>query len=231
MPSEANYETLRRICDVAKAIGAVGVNVHCINAGSDLRAASPAERRRILDGSMQLLRDYVELCHQAGATALIENIPPVARMREGRFMTSFVGIVPSDLGYACKLAPGLFVTLDVSHAQLYLNVTANYPLDDSLEHRSLLDPLVLGLLRQAEARSIFEYADALEGLIKNVHLSNAVGLLGEGMAFDDGNLDMPRAVRRLNQEADYLVTETLEPDPNRAVHMREAQRRIAEVLT
>ncbi len=90
--------------------------------------------------------------------------------------------------------------------------------------------IVEGLRRQDEAQDIAEYADALAGLVKSVHLSNAIGLLGEGMAFDYGNIDMERAVRRLSREADFLVTETLEPDPNSAVHMREAQRRIAEVL-
>lgn len=230
VPSEANFETLRRICAVARAIGAAGVNIHCINPVDDLRAVPAAERRQVLNACLGLLREYVRLCHEAGAVALIENIPPVARMREGRFMTSSIGIVPSDLAYACRGVDGLFVTLDVSHAQLYLNVTAGHALDDSLEHQALLSPLVEGLRRQDEAQDIAEYADALAGLVKSVHLSNAIGLLGEGMAFDYGNIDMERAVRRLSREADFLVTETLEPDPNSAVHMREAQRRIAEVL-
>jgi hypothetical protein len=41
---------------------------------------------------------------------------------------------------------------------------------------------------------------------------------------------MDRVIGRLARTARFLVTETLEPDNNRAVHMRDAQAGMASVL-
>ena len=57
------------------------------------------------------------------------------------------------------------------------------------------------------------------------HISNAAGLFGEGMPYAEGDLAMDAVVRKLGAIVKYLVTETLEPDPDNAVGMREAQRR------
>ena len=47
---------------------------------------------------------------------------------------------------------------------------------------------------------------------------------------NEGRFDLDAAVPLLAAHARYLVTETLEPDNDRAVHMREAQARIAAAL-
>ena len=45
------------------------------------------------------------------------------------------------------------------------------------------------------------------------------------------DLDLDWATVRLNSVADYLVTETIEPDPNKSVLMREAETRMKSVLS
>lgn len=77
---------------------------------------------------------------------------------------------------------------------------------------------------------IYGYIDTLGDSILVCHLSNASGILGEGLPFAQGDMDMDQVVRALCRRARYLVTETLEPDPARAVYMRDAQRRLARVL-
>ena len=60
---------------------------------------------------------------------------------------------------------------------------------------------------------------------------HASGLLGEGARYDEGDIDMNRVIGRLAQTARFLVTETLEPDNDHAVYMREAQSGMASVLS
>ena len=63
----------------------------------------------------------------------------------------------------------------------------------------------------------------------NVHVANATGLLGEGAPYGEGDADLDPVIARLCGLARYIVTETLEPDPDRATLMRDAQARILDV--
>jgi hypothetical protein len=62
------------------------------------------------------------------------------------------------------------------------------------------------------------------------HVANAAGLLGEALPYADGELNLDPFMRFLATKIEYLVTETLEPDNNRARFMREAQGRIRLAL-
>ena len=70
----------------------------------------------------------------------------------------------------------------------------------------------------------------LGDLVYNVHVSNAQGLLGEGMPYEVGDYDLDTAVRSLVGTARWMVTETLEPDPCNALLMRDAQSHLRSCL-
>ncbi|MBI3978451.1 MAG: hypothetical protein HY331_09730 [Chloroflexi bacterium] len=224
--SPANREVVDRLVALARAIGARAVNVHAIAPTQRLDHPAPVERRQLLAAALPLLGRLVARCREADLVPLVENIPPLARMREGRFMSSLFGIQPSDLVWLCRMLPGLRVTLDVSHAQLCVNFTRGVA--DPLAER--FSPLCRALEAQPEAPTLMQYAASLNGLVENVHVSNAVGLLGEGMPYDQGDIEMDPMIRYLGGVARYLVTETLEADPDDAVLMREAQRRMLVAL-
>jgi sugar phosphate isomerase/epimerase len=71
------------------------------------------------------------------------------------------------------------------------------------------------------------FVDCLGDRLFEVHVSNATGLLGEGLPYGEGDMDLDRLTARLARLARYLITETLEPDHDVAVFMREAQERLA----
>jgi hypothetical protein len=50
------------------------------------------------------------------------------------------------------------------------------------------------------------------------------------LAYDDGEIDLDALLPKLAARACYLVAETLEADNNRALNMRDAQRRMLRVL-
>src|SRR5205085_11889037 len=75
--------------------------------------------------------------------------------------------------------------------------------------------------------SVESFVDCLADRLFEVHVSNATGLLGEGLPYGDGDMDLDRLIARLSRLARYLITETLEPDHDAAVFMREAQARLA----
>jgi hypothetical protein len=119
------------------------------------------------------------------------------------------------------------VILDVAHTQLYLNVRRGVQED--------VDGADIGPLRRfvAEAPGVssFEaYIEVLGETLMTSHVANAAGLLGEALPYGEGDLDLDPLMRLLAERVRYLVTETLEPDNNRAVFMREAQARIGAAL-
>ncbi len=63
-----------------------------------------------------------------------------------------------------------------------------------------------------------------------MHVSNAAGLLDEGLPYDEGDADLDGAVRRLAPHTRYFVTEPLDPDENRAVLKRRMQASLGRVL-
>jgi hypothetical protein len=65
--------------------------------------------------------------------------------------------------------------------------------------------------------------DCLSDRLFEVHVSNATGLLGEGLPYDEGDMNLDPLIARLAGLARYLITETLEPDHDEARFMRQAQ--------
>jgi sugar phosphate isomerase/epimerase len=220
---EADRELARRIVDLARRIGAVGANVHAIAPDADPGSLTLESRARVLRRATRPAGYFAELALAAGIVPTVENMPLVLRMRESGFYYSAIGMPPQDLLELADAIPGLRVVLDVSHAQLYLN--ARHGVDERVDGHDL------GAVRRfvAEAPgvdSIEDYLDTLGDLVVACHVANATGLLGEGLPYGEGDLDLDGLVPTLAARARYLVTETLEPDPDRAIFMRDAQARM-----
>jgi hypothetical protein len=71
-----------------------------------------------------------------------------------------------------------------------------------------------------------EFVRGLSGRIETVHVSDAEGLLGEGLPYGQGATDLDGALDLLLPEARAMVAEILEPDPDRSDNMRAAEARI-----
>jgi hypothetical protein len=71
---------------------------------------------------------------------------------------------------------------------------------------------------------------AFGGHIANAQVSNAAGVLGEGLAYGEGEVELDPVIAWLGERAQYLVTETLEASNDDAMNMREALRRMRAVL-
>lgn len=224
--SQPNRECLRRVALLAEAIGAEAVLIHAIAPmgldaplGDDLRGAK-------LEESLPLVSHYVRLAQDRGIVPLLENIPPVARQRQQSYMVTPIGMSSRDLVYFAARFPGLGITVDLSHAQLFLNGLRTPPSQVAPE----LAPLASYLSTLDDSPDLEDYLKATEPHIFEIHVSNARGLLEEGLPYGDGDLNLDALAVRLARSVRYLVTETLEPDPDRAIYMREAQQRLEAVL-
>jgi sugar phosphate isomerase/epimerase len=222
----ADEEVLARLARGGAALGASVAVIHLIAPTTDPAAIARDRRAAWLDRALPLLRRYVELCQAAGLTPTIEHIPPVAQMREGAAVFSAVGVEPDDLSACCQAVPSLGITFDTSHAGLHLAAVAADPAATPPDLR----PLVETYAPDARAHTLADWIALVAPWLVNCHLSNARGLLGEGLPWDEGRFDLDAVVPLLAAHARYLVTETLEPDNDHAVHMREAQARIAAAL-
>lgn len=225
-PSEANLEVVNRLVQVAGALGAAGVVIHAIAPVSSTLELSMEGRQRALDAGMGFLRQYAGQCLEAGLVPSIENIPPVARMRERSYTYSLLGVDPEDLLLFAREIKGLRAVLDISHCGLFLNALS---MPAGMVEKEL-SPLLGWLQGQSSVRGMDECITGLHPILWNCHISNARGLLEEGLPYADGDNDIDRLLPLLAQAAEFLVTETLEPDSENAVYMREAQRRIKAVL-
>ncbi len=221
--TEANREVLRRLAVLGGELGASAANIHLIAPTPSAADLASVPKRDQLRRMEPLLHHYVGVCARAGLRPLLENIPPVARMREGSFSFTPIGVEPEDFAAVAELEPEVGFTLDLSHAQLYLNALRAAPSDIAPE----LAPLVEHLRRGRGPMDLDVYVDALAPRLVNVHVSNATGLLGEGLPYSEGDADLDRVLARLFPIARYVVTEILEPEPDHCVYMREAQLRMA----
>jgi len=219
-------EAIVRLTQCGAALGARVAVIHLIAPTVDTAAIGPGQRQRWLDLALPLLRRYAALCAEAGLTPTIENIPPIAQMREGAAIFSAIGVEPEDLIRCCEAVPGLGITLDTSHAGLHLEVAAADPTTVPTAFR----PAVNAYAASATVHSLAGWVERIAPWLVNCHISNAAGLLGEGLPYGAGCFDLDAIVPRLAASARFLVTETLEPDNDRATYMREAQARIAAVL-
>lgn len=220
--SDADRELTRRIVDLSRRIGARGANVHAIAPDAEPASLTLENRARLLDRALGPLRFFADVALGAGIVPTIENMPPILRMRESGFYYSAIGMPPQDMVELSQAVPGVRVILDTSHAQLYLNVRRGV--------QETVPGQDLGPLRQFCAQapgvdSMDAYVDVLGETIIASHVANAAGLLGEGLPYGEGDIDLDWLLVRLARQVPYLVTETLEPDNNRADLMREARER------
>ena len=113
---------IERSAEFAAAIGSPVLTIHLF------APMSPDEFRR--DGSIderetrRFLEFYARACAARGVAPLIENVPPVLRMRTGGVYLSSVGGHWRDLLAWRERVPALGFTLDVSHAALFRSFAA-----------------------------------------------------------------------------------------------------------
>jgi hypothetical protein len=132
----------------------------------------------------------------------------------------------ADFRYIREWVPGLRTLADTSHAGLYLNAR-RLPPDPahawSGPLRQYLDQL------PPEPEDLVGFMAALPAL-ENAQISNASGLLGEGLRYGEGEYDLDPAIVWLHQHTQHIVTETLEADNNVAENMRDALRGMRAAL-
>jgi nucleoside-diphosphate-sugar epimerase/sugar phosphate isomerase/epimerase len=164
----------------------------------------------------EFLRFYASACTSRGVTPLIENVPPVLRMRTGGVFLSPIGGHWRDLHDWRERVPELGFTIDTSHAALFRSFAAAYP----------------GLfgLGSADDLELDRYVEELGPHAKVAHVSDAHGLLGEGLPYGAGELDLDPVMRRLGELVPFIVAEINEPNPARSVDMKRAYRAIERAL-
>jgi nucleoside-diphosphate-sugar epimerase/sugar phosphate isomerase/epimerase len=205
---------IERSVAFARAIGSPVLTIHLY---SPLAPAEFQAREPLDEASLEhFLRFFADACLEAGIQPLIENVPPVLRMRIGGFFLSEVGGHWRDLVRAREIVPELRFTFDTSHAGLFRNVAAAYPSLFSLSSDDDLD--------------LARYVSELAGGIDVVHVSDAHALLGEGLPYGAGELELDPIVNRLASTARYLVAEINEPDPSRSREMKAAYQAMARAV-
>ena len=154
----------------------------------------------------------------AGVKPLIENVPPVLRMRTGSAFFTPVGGHWRDLQLWQSRVPDLGFTLDTSHAALFRAFAAAYP-------------SLFGLAGD-EGLELERYVEELGPGTFVAHVSNASGILGEGLDYDDhdGELDLDPVVARLGQLVPFVVAEINEPDHSISPHIKDGYRHVERAL-
>src|SRR5215207_1437853 len=159
---------------------------------------------------------YAAACLGAGVTPLIENVPPVLRVRTGGVYLAPVGGHWRDVREWCARVEGVRTTFDTSHAALFEHFAAAYP-------------TLFGLPDGGDL-SLDRCVDELGALTDVAHVSDAHGLLGEGLPYGAGELDLDPIVRRLGETVPYIVAEINEPDPARSQDMKAGYRAVERAL-
>jgi nucleoside-diphosphate-sugar epimerase len=164
----------------------------------------------------RFLSFFADACERRGVTPLIENVPPILRMRTGGVYLSPLGGHWRDLLDWRARIPELGFTLDTSHAALFRSFAAAYP---SLFGLGDDDGLDLG-----------RYVEELGPAAEVAHVSNAHGVLGEGLPYETGDLDLDPVVKRLAALVPYIVAEISEPDVMQSPAMKAGYRAIERVI-
>ena len=218
-------ETIDRVLAVGSAIGAVAANIHVVCPTLYATQLGRIERQTALASSIPSVSRYADLCQNYGMTPQIENVPPVGRMRESAYVFSSIGASPGDLLDLAAAVPALRFTADVSHAALYLNWrTANRS-----RLMATFQPVVDFFCQSSGPDTLTEFLDDLGERVTVIHVSNADGLLGEGLEYLAGPEDLDCVLRPFVASSCYFVTETLEGDPVHATGMRDAQTHLVEL--
>ena len=227
--ADADYELIDRLLVAARMLGARAINIHCVAPCSDPERLAESVREETLEAALPFARWFAAACTRAQVWPLIENIPPVGRMREAAFVYTPIGVEPRDLAWFTANVEGLGITLDTSHAQLYINAACGRVGAEA--DRPALRSVVATYAARPHPDDLDDYVAQVGTDIRSAHVSNARGLLGEGLRYDEGDAALDSVVRRLAAAADFLVTEPLEPDPNHAVQMRECWQRMRAALS
>jgi sugar phosphate isomerase/epimerase len=225
--SEADRELSRRIVGLSQRIGARGANVHAIAPDENPASLTLENRTLLFERALGPLRFFADLALHHGIVPTIENMPPILRMRESGFFYSAIGMPPQDMTELARAVPGVKVILDVAHTHLYLNVRRG--VEEEIPGRDI-GPLRRFCADAPGVDTIEEYVDVLGDTLMTSHVADAAGLLGEALPYGAGEVDLDRLMEYLAPRVEYLVTETLEPDNNRAEFMRDAQAKIQRVL-
>ena len=224
--SDADREVVRRLADLAHRLSARAVNIHLISPSTDTGRLTLDCRAALLKRCVPFLREFVDVMCAAQAVPTVENMPPVLRMRRSDFAFTPIGMASADLCWMVEQIPGLRLLVDTSHAGLYLNARAMTGIGEPWG-----EPL-RDYLRQlpAEPTDVLGYGQALGPALANAQISNAEGVLGEGLPYGQGDLDLDPIIGWLGQHVAHIVTEIIEANHDEAVHMREALRRMRAVL-
>ena len=205
---------IERSARFAAGIGSPVLTIHLFIPmdPDEYRADAPVDE----DAVHAFLRFYADACTANGVTPLIENVPPVLRMRTGGVFLSPVGGHWEDLLAWRARIPELGFTLDTSHAALFRSFANAYP--------SLFG------LESDEGLELERYVEELGPAAEVAHVSDAAGLLGEGLNYGAGELDLDPVVRRLAELVPYIVAEINEPDHERSPNMKAGYRAIERAL-
>lgn len=231
--SAADRLVVERLGQLAYRLGVVGVNIHAIAPSADLTRLTLAHRADLLQRAAPFFQYFVQEMQRAGAVPTVENMPPVLRMRRGGYYFTPIGMAGEDLRWLCQQAPGLAILPDTSHAGLYLNAqraAANRDPGDAAGQPWL--ETLLNYVRELppEPADVLEYFQSFGRLVANAQVSNASGLLGEGLRYAEGEYDLDPTIRWLGTSAQHIVTETLESNQDDAAGMKDALRRMRAAL-
>jgi nucleoside-diphosphate-sugar epimerase len=107
-------------------------------------------------------------------------------------------------------------TFDTSHAGLFRHFAAAYPTLFGLDGDEDLD--------------LMRWVEELGARIAVAHVSDAAGLLGEGLNLGSGELDLDPVIVRLAQLVPFIVAEVNEPDHARSPNMKAGLRALERAL-
>jgi nucleoside-diphosphate-sugar epimerase len=207
---------IERSVRFAAGIGSPVLTIHLYipQSPEEFRAGVPVDE----DAVAEFFAFYARACVSAGVKPLIENVPPVLRMRTGGAFYTPVGGHWRDLQLWQSRVPDLGFTLDTSHAALFRAFAAAYP-------------SLFGLAGD-EGLELERYVEELGPQTFVAHVSNASGILGEGLDYDDhvGELDLDPVVARLGQLVPFLVAEINEPDHAVSPHIKDGYRHLERAL-
>ncbi len=205
---------IERSAGFAAAIGSPVLTIHLYAPLSpqEFRSAPPLDE----DAIEEFLRFYAATCLDRGVLPLVENVPPVLRMRVGGLFLSQIGGHWRDLRRWHARVPELRFTFDTSHAALFRTFATAYG-------------SLLGIAPDEEL-GLATYVEELAPALVMAHVSDAHGLLGEGLPLGGGELYLDPVVRRLGELCRFVVAEINEPDPARSPDMKAAYRSIERLL-
>jgi nucleoside-diphosphate-sugar epimerase/sugar phosphate isomerase/epimerase len=210
---------IERSAEFAAGIGSPVLTIHLFTPKSpeEFQSDWRPERSGVDEEEVErFLRFFGDACSSRGVTPLIENVPPILRMRTGGVYLSPIGGHWRDLLDWRARIPELGFTIDTSHAALFRSFAAAYP---SLYPHGDADELDLS-----------RYIEELGPAAEVAHVSNAHGILGEGLPYGTGDLDLDPLVRRLAALVPFIVAEISEPDPMDSTSMRAGYRAIERVI-